>query len=288
VNVRVRDHLLDAETTALEALVARATEADHHQALSEDTPRTWVLLETSDGLVAAATVVEAAADISAIHFVIDPAQRADASVRTELLTAARSAAGGPVRVWVNRATPSDDAALATLGLQKERDVVQMRVELPLPRSVIDATRPLAVRAIELGRDDDAWLLVNNRAFGDHPEQGHWTLATLHDRVRSAWFDPAGFLVAPDPHGSGLIGSCWTKIHANVSPPLGEIYVIAVDPAHHGQGWGRSLTVAGLEWLAGAGIEHAMLYTESTNTTAVALYASLGFRLDHVDRSYRDT
>ncbi len=154
--------------------------------------------------------------------------------------------------------------------------------------MIAATRPLAVRAIQLGVDDDAWLSVNNRAFADHPEQGHWTLATLRERVHAPWFDPQGFLVAPDPNGPGLIGSCWTKIHTDTSPVLGEIYVIAVDPAHHGQGWGRSLTVAGLRWLADAGIEHAMLYTEATNTAAVALYASLGFRVDHVDRSYRDT
>ena len=68
--------------------------------------------------------------------------------------------------------------------------------------------------------------------------------------------------------------------------LGEIYVIAVDPRHHGQGWGRSLTVAGLEWLSQRGVHVGMLYTDATNEVAVALYASLGFTVDHVDRSYR--
>ena len=63
-------------------------------------------------------------------------------------------------------------------------------------------------------------------------------------------------------------------------------MIDVDPRHHGQGWGRSLTVAGLEYLARRGITVGMLYTDASNVAAVALYRSLGFTVDHVDRSYR--
>ena len=90
-------------------------------------------------------------------------------------------------------------------------------------------------------------------------------------------DLEGFLVADDPSGPGLIGSCWTKVHRDHEPVLGEIYVISVDPRHHGQGWGRSLTVAGLVFLAGRGVPVGMLYTDADNEAAVGCTAPSGSR-----------
>ena len=37
------------------------------------------------------------------------------------------------------------------------------------------------------------------------------------------------------------------------------------PRTHGQGWGRALTVAGLQWIADKGITTGMLYTTASNT-----------------------
>ncbi len=190
--------------------------------------------------------------------------------------------GGRLRYWTARAGTADDARAGALGFAPERDLLQLRVNLPLDKGVRWAS-PLSVRAFEPGRDEEAWLAVNNRAFAGHPEQGGWDLAALAEREAEPWFDPAGFLLHEE--AGRLAGSCWTKVHTGTVPPMGEIYVISVDPDFHQRGLGRSLTVAGLDHLAGRGLHTGMLYVDADNTAATALYLSLGFSLDHIDRAY---
>ena len=223
-----------------------------------------------------------------MHVVVDPDHRQGGGLAFALVELAVAEVGdaASVHLWAMRAGPENDDLAHALGFEPERDLLQMRVPLPLAASVVDATRHLPTRPFEPGRDEEAWLETNNRAFEGHPEQGGWTMAQLRERMAADWVDLDGFLVADAPDGDGLIGSCWTKVHRASTPVLGEIYVISVDPRFHGQGWGRSLTVAGLVSLAARGVPVGMLYTDATNESAVTLYRSLGFSVDHVDRSYR--
>jgi mycothiol synthase len=224
---------------------------------------------------------------SVLHVVVDPGEAGPALETALLRRAAEEApASAPLHLWVMQATPADDERAAAEGFVPERDLLQMRVPLPLSDDVLSATHPLVTRPFVPGRDDAHWVDTNNRAFEGHPEQGGWTVAELRERMAADWVELDGFLVADDPDGPGLIGACWTKIHRDHDPVLGEIYVIDVDPRHHGHGWGRSLTVAGLVHLAGRGITVGMLYTDASNVAAVGLYRSLGFTVDHIDRSYR--
>jgi mycothiol synthase len=155
----------------------------------------------------------------------------------------------------------------------------MRRPLPLEPSVRIGP-PLDVRPFEVGRDEAAWLEVNNAAFHWHGEQGGWDLATLQQRQREPWFDPAGFLLHERNHR--LAAFCWTKREG----ALGEIYVIAVHPDFHGLGLGRSLTVEGLRHLHQVGATEGMLYVDGDNESAVGLYLSLGFERAHTDQAYR--
>ena len=296
--VQVEDRLGPAERAEIGALLARAAAVDDHRPLDEQHQRD-LLTGRSDRFTALGAHEEGGAIAGYAHLahahgtwsvevVVDPPRRDDADdLARDLLTAAtlevRRRGGGRLRYWAPVATPRQDALAAALGFTKERDLLQLRVGLPLPEEVRRAAPSVVVRAFRPGRDEAAWLEVNNRAFADHPEQGGWDLATLLDREAQPWFDPDGFLVA-DEDGH-LAGSCWTKVHRDVDPVLGEIYVISVDPARHQRGLGRALAVAGLDHLADVGVTVGMLYVDGDNESAVALYRSLGFTLHHVDRAY---
>ena len=221
----------------------------------------------------------------AVEFVVDPHHRADdgVGIGNELISAAlrmvASEGGGHVHMWISKPQPWQEEVAAANGLRRGRDLLQMRRQLPVEGASTDlVTRPFVV-----GTDEDAWLEVNNRAFAWHPEQGGWDLATLKAREAEDWFDPAGFLL--HERDGRLAGFCWTKIHADENPPLGEIYVIATDPDFQGLGLGKALVLAGLDHLARAGLRIGMLYVDASNTGAVGLYEHLGFTVDHVDRAY---
>lgn len=188
--------------------------------------------------------------------------------------------GGRLRWWCREVTPGQERVAKGSGLVEVRRLHQMRVPLP-----IGATTDLPVRPFRPGVDDLAWLEVNNRAFAWHPDQGGWTPERLTSQIAEAWFDAEDFLIHEDPAGT-IAGFCWTKYHRDHEPPLGEIFVIGVDPTRQARGLGRALTIAGLSQLWR---HHApplgMLYVEHDNATAVSLYRSLGFAVHHDDVAF---
>ncbi len=183
--------------------------------------------------------------------------------------------------WVSDPDGERAAVAAALGLRPERQLHQMQVALPLDVHGSVTTRPFVP-----GVDDATWLAVNNRAFADHPEQGAWDAELLVQRCAEPWFDPEGFLL--HERDGRLAAFCWTKIHHDARPVIGEIYVIAVDPDFHGMGLGRELTLAGLDVIARRGITVGMLHVDASNTPALTLYRSLGFEVHHTDVAFAGT
>jgi mycothiol synthase len=250
----------------------------------------WVALahDASDHGVAGyaqAVAGDDAWDIDVVTDSDDTPQEVRHTRAVELVDALRAAVTDEkpllCRLWAFGADGASDRIAADLGMRCVRQLHQMRRPLPLPH-LPTAHLPLT-RAFVVGQDEQAWLQVNHRAFASHPDQGGVTRADLEEQERADWFDPAGFLL--HERDGRLAGFCWTKVHRDVQPALGEIYVIGVDPDFQGLGLGTGLTAAGLDHLARRGLTVGMLYVESDNIPALATYRRLGFETHHLDRAY---
>jgi mycothiol synthase len=193
--------------------------------------------------------------------------------------------GDGARIWAHGNLEPARAAAAALDLVVVRELLQMRRPLTgLPPVTVPDDVRITTYA---GPDNDAELLrVNNAAFAWHPEQSGWTDADIAERRGEPWFDPEGLFMAVDEKTRTLLGFHWTKVHDG---DLGEVYVVAVDPAAQGRGLGAALTLTGLhhlaERLSGSSQSTVMLYVEADNSAAVKTYQRLGFDVYSVDAAY---
>jgi len=202
------------------------------------------------------------------------------SLLTAAVDAVAAEGGGEVHWWVQGADDVDRDVAAAAGLSPGRRLLQLRRPLPTGLAV-----EVETRAFRPGHDEAAWVDVNNRAFAGHREQGGWTVDTLRRRESESWFDADGFRL--HERDGRLAAFCWTKLHEadRADPPLGEIYVIGVDPDFQGLGLGRQLTLAGLDSISARGVATGMLYVDAANTKAVGMYEGLGFTHHRVDVAF---
>jgi mycothiol synthase len=244
-------------------LVARAAETDGVAPVSEQAVLSLSApgfarhrLAMREGAVAGyANLVAAHAEHPAMAEVaVDPRHRGR-GIGAALVAAALSEGGAGARVWAHGNLPPARAVAGRLGLGVARELWQMRRALATPE-LPELTVPdgIALRTYAGPADDAEVLRVNNAAFDWHPEQGGWGEAEITTRRESSWFDPKGLYIAVDPAEPGrMLGFHWTKVHDDEDPPVGEVYVVAIDPAAQGRGLGRLLTLAGLHYLR----EHGM-------------------------------
>ena len=184
------------------------------------------------------------------------------------------------QIWIEDAQMDDDKLLSSIGFSSYRDLWQMRCKFP-PNGEGITTRPYIC-----GVDDEAFLEVNSRAFSWHPEQGSLDLSKLNDLFKEEWFDDEGFLLLEVKNR--LAGFCWTKVHHQGDLTVGEIFVIAVDPDFHGRGFGKPLTISGLNYLENVGADLGMLYVEADNIPAIRIYEDIGFTHFCTNRAYRNS
>ena len=199
-----------------------------------------------------------------------------------------------LRLWSHGDLPGAKNLALANGFTRVRTVIQMRRSLT--DSIPEIDPKIGIRSFLPGIDNQAWLELNNRSFTNHPEQSNWSERDLEIRTKESWFDPTGFLIAEID--KKLAGFCWTKVHGGHThkhsneeaehdhDPIGEIYIMGVDPIQQGKGIGRAVTIAGLKYLRYQGIFSAMLYVDEKNTPAIKLYQSLGFKEWGRDVLYR--
>jgi mycothiol synthase len=201
-----------------------------------------------------------------------------------------------LRLWAHGNSPGARRLADALGFRRVRDLWQMRLDwkredtpdLPDEPELLEG---VTVRTFRPGSDDEAWVQVNARAFAEHPEQGSLTLADLRARMAEPWFDPAGFFLAAT-RDEAIVGFHWTKVHGgspdHAHEPVGEVYVLGVDPAAQGSGLGRAMTIIGLRHLRERGLEQVMLYVDGENAAAIRTYSRLGFIHESTDVMYERT
>lgn len=276
----------DFDPDTIAAVVAAAQETDGAEPLNEAA----LLALRHDG-IAGTTLFSAGADGFAwvhgssgapeVDLVVAPAARGR-GVGTALAAAVVEAFPDvTLSAWSHGNHPAADVLAGRYGFARVRDLWVMRMplrDLPEPEG---GTDQVVVRPFEPGQDEEAFLALNAAAFAGHPEQGRLTRADLDRRMAVPWFDPEGFFVAEERSGAGgggggeLLGFHWTKVH-DAEPPHGEVYVVGVSPKAQGTGLGRRLTLTGLHHLAGLGLGEVILYVESDNAPAIAMYSRLGF------------
>lgn len=190
---------------------------------------------------------------------------------------------GETQFWAHGDLPAARHLATSLGLEPRRTLLVLRLDASMRPPEPSVPSALTIRSFR-PEDTDAVIAVNSAAFVNHPEQGSMDREQFERRTREAWFDAQGLLIAEKD--SAVVGFHWTKTeHDESGNPIGEVYVVGVDPAAHGHGIGKALTAAGLVHLWDRGARTIDLYVEGDNEPALSIYHGLGFRHHGIDVLY---
>ena len=290
-HVDISRRLDPGDVPVVKELVRRVTDADGLRPLSEhvwlhicaasDIDDIHLLARDPDGRLLGYAHLDVTDEVNgaSAELAVDPDSRREGVGRLLIEKLLDESPDGRLRLWAHGQQTGAAELAHQMGFAHSRVLWQMRRSLfaPLPRPELPAG--VELRPFVVGKDEAAWLDLNRRAFADLPDQARWTMQDLQRRIAEPWFSATGFIMAWQQ--DALVGFHWTKVHGGEGyphhhDPIGEVYVVGVDPAHTGRGLGRALTLVGLQHLRAQDLPQAMLYVDAGNQAAVGLYESLGF------------
>ena len=132
----------------------------------------------------------------------------------------------------------------------------------------------SLRPFQLDQDEEALTALQNAAFGQHWGYCPNTVEEISARVRLKRCDPEGIVFVVD--GARLAGYNWTIRASTEAGSTGWIAMTGVHPDYRGRGLGTAIVAAGMEYLAGKGVDGVELEVDSDNVPARELYLRLGF------------
>ncbi|MGA6163168.1 mycothiol synthase [Amycolatopsis magusensis] len=290
MNAQWSEELDEADAGRVRELLLAAREADGRPEDVEPLSGGRHLLVREGGELVGHTHLDTAGDSfgrQVAELVVHPGHRRRG--HGTAMAQALLARDGELRVWAHGDHPGAAKIASKLGMRRARELLVLSAEVegqdwPEPK-LADG---VSLRTFEPGRDEQSVIAVNARAFDWHPEQGAFSVDELLATERESWFDADGFFVAE--RDGDVIGFHWTKVHPPNparfdGEPVGEVYVVGVDPGAQGGGLGKALTLAGLRYLRARGLRRVILYVEGDNAPAVAVYTKLGFQRCEVDVQY---
>jgi len=311
ISTVVLDHLDATQVDQLTQLLNSATDFDGVRPLSE---HAWLHLrsgesglhiiglfndhgvKTVDGSLIAGYAHVDVTDLvegTSVELVVAPESRNAGMGHALVEQALKLSPDGRLRLWAHGLTTGAQSLADSLGFVLSRSLWQMRRSLFAPLPPAQVPTGVFIRTFDPATDVDAVLAVNARAFANLPDQGSWTKADILTRLEESWFNAEGFFIAVDSQTNAIIGFHWTKVHGSGGhgsdhshEAIGEVYVLAVDPEHRVPGLGRALSAMGLTYLRSLGLRQAMLYVDSSNERAIALYESMKFVHWDTDVMYR--
>lgn len=132
-----------------------------------------------------------------------------------------------------------------------------------------------LRPFKLDQDEEALTELQNTSFGDNWGFAPNTVDEIRARVRLSRGAADGIIFIVD--GERPIAYNWTFISSNGTSSVGFVSMTGVHPDYRGKGLGRSVVVAGMQYLKAKGVNAVELEVDYENPAARELYLKLGFQ-----------